>query len=453
MRTGTLQRGARTLCFQEAGDPAGAPVFVLHGTPGCRYSGVHPDEQRLSAAGLRIVSYDRPGYGRSTRLRGRTVLDCVQDVEAIADELGIERFALSGGSGGGPHALAVGARLADRVARVLCEVSPAPFDAEGLEWMRGMDPVNVAEFGWALEGERKLLAQLEVKVAEVLSRIDEDPAALAQEADLSAADRAVLEDPTFRASSARNTREALAQGALGWVDDELALIGPWGFSPQELRVAVEVRYGPHDVLVPPAHGEWLARHIPTARAAVDDERGHLLTADQRLALLADFVRPEPSPAVRVLVGDRDFLDDAARLWAAATAARDGDRDLAPLSRSRPLIEQVLAADGSMILLLDADTGELQAFATAQPTRDEEANALVGYFAVHPRAWGRGLGRRLAAELPGRLRELGFERAWLLVYPDNAPAVALYERNGWRPTGETHVNPRSGRVMMRYELAL
>src|SRR5919202_5976579 len=94
----------RELCFEDVGDPDGFPVFMLHGAPGSRLSGRHPDLERVRAAGLRIVTYDRPGYGRSTRHRGRTIADCVADVEAIADELGIERFAVRGGSCGGPHA-------------------------------------------------------------------------------------------------------------------------------------------------------------------------------------------------------------------------------------------------------------------------------------------------------------------------------------------------------------
>ena len=98
----------RTLAFEQYGDPDGTPVFLLHGTPGCRLSGRHPDESRVVDAGLRLV-YDRPGYGQSARHKGRRVVDCVADVTAIADELGIDRFFVKGGSGGGPHALAVGA--------------------------------------------------------------------------------------------------------------------------------------------------------------------------------------------------------------------------------------------------------------------------------------------------------------------------------------------------------
>jgi pimeloyl-ACP methyl ester carboxylesterase len=80
----------RTLAYEEVGDPDGAALFMLHGTPGCRLSGRHPDVSRVVAAGLRIVSYDRPGYGRSSRRHGRRVVDCVGDVAAIADQLGID---------------------------------------------------------------------------------------------------------------------------------------------------------------------------------------------------------------------------------------------------------------------------------------------------------------------------------------------------------------------------
>jgi pimeloyl-ACP methyl ester carboxylesterase len=84
--------GGRTLAYEEAGDPAGAPLFLSHGTPGCRLSARHPDLARVRAAGLRLVTYDRPGYGHSTRQPERRVVDCVEDVAAIAEALVIERF-------------------------------------------------------------------------------------------------------------------------------------------------------------------------------------------------------------------------------------------------------------------------------------------------------------------------------------------------------------------------
>ncbi len=279
----------RVLAYEEVGDPAGVPVLVLHGTPGSRLSSLHQNPSRVADAGLRVVTYDRPGYGRSTRHRGRRVVDCVADVAAIADELSLEHFAVSGGSGGGPHALAVGARLPQRVTRVLCAVSGAPFNAADLNWFEGMDRTNVREFGWALEGEEILSRELQHEARETLAQLEEDPTALFHDTDLAPADRAALEDEDLRHGFRRSLREALRAGVWGWVDDDLAFINPWGFDVSELQVPVEVRYGSADVLVPPTHGAWLAAHIRNAVVTVDHEAGHLATPDEHLARLKAFV--------------------------------------------------------------------------------------------------------------------------------------------------------------------
>jgi pimeloyl-ACP methyl ester carboxylesterase len=272
----------RALAYEQAGDPAGVPVFVLHGTPGSRLSGRHPDPARVAGAGLRIVTYDRPGYGRSTRHRGRDVVDCVADVATIADHLGIDRFAVVGGSGGGPHALAVAARMPERVTRVGCDVGVAPYDAADLDWTAGMDVNNVREFEWALAGEQTLVPELEKQAERALAQVEADPSGLLSEFELSPADRAVLEDPGVQETLRASTREAFANGVWGWVDDDLTFTKPWQFGLQELQVPVEIRYGATDVLVPAAHGEWLAAHIPHAEVMVDDHGGHLSTPDQRL---------------------------------------------------------------------------------------------------------------------------------------------------------------------------
>jgi pimeloyl-ACP methyl ester carboxylesterase len=275
----------RALAYEQFGDPAGTPVFVLHGTPGCRLSDRHPDRSREHDAGLRLIGYDRPGYGRSTRKRGRRVVDCVHDVAAIGDALGIERFAVAGRSGGGPHALAVGARLPDRVTRVGCDVSGAPFDADDLDWFAGMDPINVEEFGWALEGEATLTRELRREADDILARLEADPLALFADIELSESDRAVLDDRAATELRRKSLRESLAQGVCGWVDDDLAFLAPWGFDLADVRVPVEIRYGASDVLVPAAHGAWLAEHVPHAIVTVDHESGHLSTPDQHLERL------------------------------------------------------------------------------------------------------------------------------------------------------------------------
>jgi pimeloyl-ACP methyl ester carboxylesterase len=286
----------RALAYAQIGDPEGAPVFVLHGTPGSRLNGRHPDPSRVAEAGLWVITYDRPGNGRSTRHPGRDVVDCVADIAAIADALGIERFVVTGGSGGGPHALAAAARLPDRVIRAECNVGPAPYDAPDLDWFAGMDAENVKELGWALEGEKTLVRELKRQADEKLSQLEEDPARLLGEFELSEADRRVLEDQVVRERMRKSFREALASGVWGWVDDDLAFVKPWGFEVEEIRVPVQVRYGAGDVLVPAGHGEWLARHVPNANVIVDHEAGHLSTPDEHLERLQSLVaREQRSP--------------------------------------------------------------------------------------------------------------------------------------------------------------
>jgi pimeloyl-ACP methyl ester carboxylesterase len=275
----------RQIAAAQWGDPSGIPVFSLHGTPGSRL-GRHPYEDRVAALGARMITYDRPGYGASDRNRGRRVVDCVADVEAIADSLGIQTFAVTGGSGGGPHALAVGARLPERVTRCRCLVGSAPYGAAGLDWLQGMDPLNIKEFHWALAGEDTLRAELEREAATDLARMAHDPTkVLSDEWQVSAADRAVLGRPEVQAVMGEQIREAFANGVWGWVDDDLALTTPWGFDVVEIRVPVEIRYGAQDVMVPAAHGAWLAEHVPNAQVYVSSESGHLSDPEETLRML------------------------------------------------------------------------------------------------------------------------------------------------------------------------
>src|SRR5438552_2192436 len=140
----------RVLAFAVWGDPDGFPVMALHGTPGCRLER-WPNEEVYQGLGVCFVTHDRAGYGRSSRRPGRRVVDEVDDVVLLADHLGFERFGVTGGSGGGPHALACAALLPERVVRATCRVGVAPLGQSGIEldaWLAGMDPENVKEFGW-----------------------------------------------------------------------------------------------------------------------------------------------------------------------------------------------------------------------------------------------------------------------------------------------------------------
>jgi pimeloyl-ACP methyl ester carboxylesterase len=277
-RTATAADG-RVLAFAEWGDPDGAPVFSLHGTPTSRLWR-DPDEGRYAAAGARVVTYDRPGYGGSDRHRGRRVADCAADVAAIADALGLDRFAVTGRSGGGPHALAAAALLPERVTRAESVVGIAPFDAAGLDWLADMDAMNRREIGWALAGEDVLHAELVREAAGILERIEADAArVLGDEWQLDEVDRLALARPELAAVTREAFREAFRTGVWGWVDDDLAFVSPWGFDVAGVRVPVRVVLGAADALVPRGHGEWLAARIPGAELVVLEHAGHFAAPD------------------------------------------------------------------------------------------------------------------------------------------------------------------------------
>ena len=208
------------------------------------------------------------------------MVDEVGDVRALADELGFDRFGVSGGSGGGPHVLACAALLPDRVVRALCDVGVAPFGTSGLEqdaWLAGMDPENVKEFRWALAGEDVLTPELEALQQKFEERVRVDPSTVLQDYEMSESDRAELARPEIAQIIRESAFEWAVNGVGGWVDDGLAFVQPWGFDPAEISVPVLVRYGLTDVLVPPAHGEWLAANVPGCIVKTSDAAGHLGT--------------------------------------------------------------------------------------------------------------------------------------------------------------------------------
>jgi pimeloyl-ACP methyl ester carboxylesterase len=224
------------------------------------------------------VTHDRAGYGRSARRRGRSVADEVDDVVAIADHLGLEQFGVTGASGGGPHALACAALVPERVVRATCVVGIAPLGSPGLErdtWLDGMDPENVKEFGWTMAGEDVLAVELGREHAKMREGVAADPATVLDDFELSDADQAELARPERMQIIRESTFEQAVNGVWGWVDDDLAVTRPWGFDVAKIAVPVLVWYGSTDVLVPPAHGDWLAENVPGAVVKVDDVAGHL----------------------------------------------------------------------------------------------------------------------------------------------------------------------------------
>jgi pimeloyl-ACP methyl ester carboxylesterase len=288
-----VQRTARTpdgriLAIEEGGDPNGRPVLIHGGTPNSRrlYPPVAAD---AAARGLRLISYDRPGYGGSTPQPGRSVADCAADVRAICAELGIARLAMWGISGGGPHVLACAALLPDLVTAAASLASPAPLDAEGLDWFAGMGQDNADDVRLYLRDPEAARAKLESDRETSLATSAGDLAKILQSL-LSPTDAAVLKDELAEFLT-HSWREGLAPGSQGWWDDGVAESGPWGFELSAISIPLLLMHGRHDQFVPFAHGQWLAARIPGVEARLLDHDGHLTLEANRIgevhAWLAD----------------------------------------------------------------------------------------------------------------------------------------------------------------------
>jgi len=261
-------------------------VLVHHGTPSALVT-FGPFVEAALSRGIGYASYSRPGYGGSDRLPGRSVADCASDVDELVRALGMRRILSVGWSGGGPHALACAALLPDLVPAAATIAGVAPYAADGLDFLAGMAPENLEEFGEALGGHDRLVAFLE-REAPKLSVVTPQGVADAFGELVSEVDRASLTGE-FAEFIAEGSREAVRSGYWGWYDDDMAFVRPWGFDLAAIRVPVGVWQGRHDRMVPFAHGEWLASHIPSARARLRPEHGHLSLAVGSFAEILDDV--------------------------------------------------------------------------------------------------------------------------------------------------------------------
>jgi len=253
----------RTLhAYDTGGGPGSAPddrlpVLWQHGTPniGAPPAPLFPTADRL---GLRWVGHDRPGYGGSTTQPDRHIASVARDVAAVTDALDLDRFAVVGHSGAGPHALACGALLADRVAAVVSISGPAPYPAEGLDWFDGMGSAGVASLGAALEG--RAAKERSEATAEAMP-------------DFTAADEAALAGEWSWFLEV--VRPALVNGPAPLVDDDLATVSAWGFEPALVGVPAWFLHGADDRVIPSSHGGWLAGQVPAAELRITQGEGHL----------------------------------------------------------------------------------------------------------------------------------------------------------------------------------
>jgi len=255
----------------------GHPLFWLHGTPN---TGEPPEPLYGAAAerGIRWVSYDRPSYRNSTPRPGRDVASAAADIATVADALGIERFALMGHSGGGPHSLATAALLPDRVQAVVCGSGLAPYGADGLDWFGGMAAAGQAELRAAHAGRSALEKHLETATF--------DPE------QFTPADHKALDGEW--SWLARIAGQAFNAGLDGLIDDNLAFAAPWGADPADVEAPVLFLHGVDDRMVPASHSQWLAERCRSAELWLRPGEGHvsvLRTAPAALDWLVERTHP------------------------------------------------------------------------------------------------------------------------------------------------------------------
>ncbi|MET7336756.1 alpha/beta fold hydrolase [Nonomuraea sp. NPDC005650] len=247
-------------------------VFWHHGTPniGTPPEPLFPASERL---GIRWVSYDRPGYGRSTPSPGRDLASAAGYTARVADALGIGRFAVMGHSGGGPHALACAALLGDRVLAAVGVCGPAPYGVEDLDWFAGMCDSGQASLRAARAG-RAAKERHEASAGY-------DPEMFTP------ADHAALEGDWSWFGGV--VGPAVEGGPGGLIDDDLAYVRPWGCDPARIAVPTLIVHGDRDRVIPSSHGRWLARHCPPAELRTFPDDGHISVLRSAPAAL-DWIR-------------------------------------------------------------------------------------------------------------------------------------------------------------------
>jgi pimeloyl-ACP methyl ester carboxylesterase len=255
-----VKSGERNLHAYDTGNGSAdhLTVFWHHGTPNIG-TPPRPLFDVSEQLGIRWVSYDRPGYGGSSPKPGRSIASAADDVAVVADHLGIERFAVMGHSGGGPHALACAALMADRVVAVVSGAGLAPFDAEGLDWFAGMARSGVQSLTAAAAGRGE-------KERFEASGFEYDPEFVPADLEALAGEWSWFNEVVG---------PALHNGPGPLIDDDIAYVNEWGFAVHQVLAPALFIHGVKDRIVPSSHGTWLAGRCPNSELRLFPDDGHI----------------------------------------------------------------------------------------------------------------------------------------------------------------------------------
>jgi pimeloyl-ACP methyl ester carboxylesterase len=276
----------RTLEVATMGSPSGATIFVHHGTPGSTRTSLS-FEGLLARGDFFLVTLSRPGYGQSSRRADRSVASVIEDVGAALAHVGREEYVALGWSGGGPHALA-SAALDETCRAALTVASVAPADAD-FDWIEGMGPENLEEFRLAQEGG-PAYEDLMAATGDVLGLATKDNIVEIMGGLLSAPDLAAIDEDDARELFVEGMRYGFATGWRGYLDDNVALMAPWGFDVGDITTPVHLFYGDDDLMVPAPHNQWLSTHLPQVTTTHHPEEGHLSIFTRHLDEIATALR-------------------------------------------------------------------------------------------------------------------------------------------------------------------
>lgn len=270
------------LAYAEYGDPAGKPVFFLQGTPSSRL--MHPDEDISRELGARVIVVDRPGFGHSDFQRGRRLLDWPEQLCAVADALGIGRFAVAGVSGGGPYALACAYWIPQRLTAVAVVGGSAPMGAPGLT--AGM--TRERRIGYFVATRLPWLVQPLLWLTNNPRR-DLHAFFKRYTADMCPADRAMLAQTEFRTMMMRNYAEATRAGLRGFAWEVVIVARPWGFRLEDIAMDVRLWHGEFDTSTPLPMGRYMAQALPHCRATFLPGEGHFVIFTHWREILTELI--------------------------------------------------------------------------------------------------------------------------------------------------------------------